>query len=137
MLLKGVFAKNERGYRLDERGYRLMKYQLFTNASKNNWRLLFVISEWFVYDTSWMLHLFEFVWALRSSVLVVFNNFLLIDATDRSKISNQKRFFIALDATDRSKISDQKRFFFTELSLYPLSFFANSPFKTEKPSDSN
>jgi len=84
-----------------------------------------------------MLHLSEFEWTLSSSVLVVFNNFLLIDATDRSKISNQKRFFIALDATDRSKISDQKRFFFTELSLYPLSFFANSPFKTEKPSDSN
>ena len=52
----------------------------------------------------------EFVWTLRSSVLVVFNNFLLIDATDRSKISSdQKRFFIAL-------------------SLYPLSFFANTPF---------
>ena len=40
----------------------------------------------------------------------VFNKFLLIDATDRSKISSdQKRFFIAL-------------------SLYPLSFFANTPF---------
>jgi len=36
---------------------------------------------WFVYDPSWMLHLSEFVWTLRSSVLVVFNNFLLIDAT--------------------------------------------------------
>ena len=33
------------------------------------------------------------------------------------------------DATDRSKIrSDQKRFF-SALSLYPLSFFANTPFK--------
>ena len=39
------------------------------------------------------------------SVWDVFNNFLLIDATDRSKIS-----------------SDQKRFFI------PLSFFANTPF---------
>ena len=58
-----------------------------------------------------MLHLSEFVWTLRSSVLVVFNIFLLIDATDRSKISSdQKGFFIAL-------------------SLYPLSFFANTPFK--------
>jgi len=58
-----------------------------------------------------MLHLSEFVWTLRPSVFVVFNNFLLIDATDRSKISSdQKRFFIAL-------------------SLYPLSFFANTPFK--------
>ena len=44
------------------------------------------------------------------SVWDVFNNFLLIDATDRSKISiDQKRFFIAL-------------------SLYPLSFFADTPF---------
>ena len=66
---------------------------------------------WFVYDPSWMLHLSEFVWALSSSVWVVFNNFLLIDATDRSKIN-----------------SDQKRFFFIALSLYPLSFFANTPF---------
>ena len=58
-----------------------------------------------------MLHLSEFVWTLPSSVLVVFNNFLFIDATDRSKIRNdQKRFFIAL-------------------SLYPLSFFANTPFE--------
>ena len=57
-----------------------------------------------------MLHLSEFVWTLRSSVLVVYNNFLLIDATNRSKISG-----------------DQKRFFIT-LSLYPLSFFANTPF---------
>jgi len=39
-------------------------------------------------------------------------NFLLIDATDRSKIS----------------YSDQKRFFIA-LSLYLLSFFANTPFK--------
>ena len=58
-----------------------------------------------------MLHLSEFVCTLRSSVLVVFNNFLLWDATVRSKISSdQKRFFIAL-------------------SLYPLSFFVNTPFK--------
>ena len=41
----------------------------------------------------------------------VFNNFLLIDATDRSKISG-----------------DQKRLFFA-VNLYPLSFFANTPFK--------
>ena len=63
------------------------------------------------YGLSRMLHLSEFVMTLRSSVVVVFNNFLLIDATDRSKISSdQKRFFIAL-------------------SLYPLSFFANTPIK--------
>ena len=48
-------------------------------------------------DQSRMLHLSEFVWTLLSSVLVVFNNFLFIDATDESKISSdQKRFFIAL-----------------------------------------
>ena len=46
-----------------------------------------------------------------SSTWVVFNNFLLIDATDRKKIS-----------------SDQRRLFFA-ISLYPLSFFANTPFK--------
>ena len=57
-----------------------------------------------------MLQLSEFVCSLRSLVWVVFNNFLLIDPTDRTKIS-----------------SDQKRLFFA-LSLYPLSFFANTPF---------
>ena len=62
-----------------------------------------------------MLHLSEFVRTLRSSVLVIFNNFLLIDATDKNKISSdQKRFFIAL-------------------SVYPLSFFANTPFNMDEP----
>ena len=76
----------------------------------NIWMICLELN-WFVYDPSWMLHLSEFVWALRSSVWVVFNNFLLLDATDRSKIS-----------------SDQKRFFIP-LSLYPISFLANTPFK--------
>ena len=59
-----------------------------------------------------MLQLFQFVWTLQSSAQEVFNNFLLIDATVRSKISsNQKRLFFAV-------------------SLYPLSFFANTSFKT-------
>jgi len=44
----------------------------------------------------------EFVWTLRSVVWVLFNNFLLIDTTNRSKIS-----------------IDQKCFFFA-VSLYPL-----------------
>ena len=73
---------------------------------------------WLFSDPSWMLQLSEFVWTLRSSVWVVFNNFLLIDATDRSKIS-----------------SDQKRLFFA-LRLYPLSFFAStllSEIKTNVP----
>ena len=44
-----------------------------------------------------MLQLSEFVWMIHSTVRVVFNNFLLIDATDRSKISNdQKRSFFAV-----------------------------------------
>ena len=42
----------------------------------------------------------------------VYFNFLLTDATDRSKFS-----------------SDQKRLFFA-VSLYPLLFFANTPFKS-------
>ena len=58
-----------------------------------------------------MLQFSQFGWTLSYSVWDVFNNFLLIDATDWSKISSdQKRIFIAL-------------------SLYPLSFFANTPFK--------
>ena len=57
-----------------------------------------------------MLHFSQFVWPLSYSVWEVFNNFLLIDETDRIKISSdQKRVFIAL-------------------ILYPLSFFANTPF---------
>ena len=57
-----------------------------------------------------MLQISEFVRSLRSSAWVI-NNFLLIDATDRSKIS-----------------SKQKCLFFAG-SLYPLSIFANTPFK--------
>ena len=56
-----------------------------------------------------MLHLSEFVWTLRSSVLVVFNNFLLMDTTARSKISSdQTRFF---------RIKPIPSFFFREHSL--------------------
>ena len=72
--------------------------------------MIYLKLNWFFYGLSRMLQFSQFVWALRSSVWDVFNNFLLIDASDRSKISSdQKRFFIAL-------------------SLYPLSFFANTPF---------
>ena len=47
-----------------------------------------------------MLQYSQFVWTLSYSAWDVFNNFLLIDATDRSKISSdQKRFFIALAYT--------------------------------------
>ena len=49
------------------------------------------------YDPRRMLPLSEFEWTLRYSVQVVFNNFLLIDATDRSEIgSNQKQLFFAV-----------------------------------------
>ena len=61
-----------------------------------------------------MLHLSEFVWTLRSSVWVGFNNFLVIDATDISKISSEKKTL------------------FNALSLYPLLFFANTPFKDKE-----
>ena len=52
------------------------------------------------YGLSDMLQFSQFVWPQSYEVSHVFNNFLLIDATDRSA-----------------------------LSLYPLSFFANTPFK--------
>ena len=86
-----------------------MKYQQSMLIGCNIWMICLELN-WLFYDPSWTLQFSEFVWTLRSSVWVVFNNFLLIDATDRSKIS-----------------SDQKRLFFA-VSLYPLSFFANTPF---------
>ena len=68
----------------------------------NIWMICLKLN-WFFYGLSDILQFSEFVWALSYSVWDVFNNFLLIDTTDRSKISiDQKRFFIAL-------------------SLYPLS----------------
>ena len=76
----------------------------------NIWMICLKLN-WFFYGLGHMLQFSQFVWALNYSVWDVFNNFLLIDATDRSKItSDKKRFFIAL-------------------SLYPLSFFVNTPFK--------
>ena len=43
-----------------------------------------------------MLQLSEFVWTLRSSIKEVFNQFLLIDVTDRGKISKDlNRLFFA------------------------------------------
>ena len=76
----------------------------------NIW-MLYLELNWFCSDPSRMLQISEFVRNLRSSVWDVFNNFLIIDAIDRRKISSdQKRLFIAV-------------------SLCPLSFFANTPFK--------
>ena len=77
--------------------------------SCNIWMLCLKLN-WLCYDPSPMLQLSEFVRNLCSSVWDVFNNFLIIDATDRRKISsNQKRLFIAVN-------------------LYPLSILANTPF---------
>ena len=78
----------------------------------NIWMICLKLN-WFFFGLSNMLQFSEFVWALSFSLWDVFNNFLLIDSTDRSKI-----------------ISYQKRFF-NALSLYPLSFFANTPFKNK------
>ena len=76
----------------------------------NIWMICLKLN-WFSYGLSRMLQISQFVWTPCYSIWDVFNNFLLIDSTDRRKISSdQKRFFIAL-------------------SLYPLSFFANTPFK--------
>ena len=68
---------------------------------------------WLFYDTNRMLQLSEFVcsWICMFFSINRFNNVLLIDATGRSNIS-----------------SDQKRLFFA-VTLYPLSFFANTSFK--------
>ena len=76
----------------------------------NMWMICLELN-WFFYGLSRRMQFSEFVWALSYSVWDVFNNFLVIDATNRIKISSdKKRFFIAL-------------------SLYPLSFFVNTPFK--------
>ena len=74
----------------------------------NIWMICLELN-WLFHDPSWMLLLSEFVWALCSLKWFVFNNFLLIDATDRSKIS-----------------SDQKRLFFA-VSLYPFHFSRTLP----------
>ena len=56
-----------------------------------------------------MLQFSKFVWAQSYAVSDVFNNFLLIDATDRSKISkNQKRFFITFFANTPCKNARNK-----------------------------
>ena len=110
-----MFAKNERGYRLYAIKKALLIATNFTSICcvyKEKIDLFEI--KLILYGLSSMLQFSQFIWSLSYSVWDVFNNFLLIDATDRSKIScDQKRFFIAL-------------------SLYPLSFFANTPFKNCK-----
>jgi len=40
--------------------------------------------------------------------------------------------FLIIDSTDRSKISSDQHLIFFDVGLYPLSFFANTPFNEEK-----
>ena len=80
-----------------------------------------------------MLQLSDFVRTLRSSAWVVFNNFLLIDATDRNKISSdQKRLFFAYNVEDIVVFLGLKVFnsnnsytslFFRETTINKYSFF--------------
>ena len=56
----------------------------------NIWMICLILN-WFCYGLSRMFQLPQFVWVLRSSVWDVFINFLLIDATDRSKISSDEK----------------------------------------------
>ena len=45
----------------------------------------------------------------------------------KDMVLKANNFFI--DATDRSKISSDQKRLFSAVSLYTLSFFANTPFK--------
>ena len=56
-----------------------------------------------------MLHLSKFIWTLRSSVGVVYNNFLLIDATDRSKFSSDQKRFLKNKNIEKFKKSNLNR----------------------------
>ena len=79
-----------------------MRRKIIMTIVCNIWMIYLELNLLF-YDPSRMLQLSEFVWTLRFSVWVVFNHFLLLNATNRSKIcSYQKLLFIAV-------------------SLYPLS----------------
>ena len=69
-----------------------------------------------------MLQLSEFVRTLRSSTWIILNNVLLIDATDKSKISSDQLLKLVIN-----QISSERLFF--AISLYPLSFFGNTLFK--------
>ena len=58
----------------------------------NIWMVSFK-SNLIIYDLNEILQLREFVWTLWTSVWVVFNHFLLLGATDRSKISSDHHQF--------------------------------------------
>ena len=80
----------------------------------NIWMICLKLN-WFFYGLSRMFQFSEFVWALSYSVWDVFNNFLLIDATDRSKI-----------------ISDQRRFFYRIKPIPPFHFSRTLPLNVKK-----
>ena len=91
--------KNTEFFVLDN-SLRLKVYRLSMIIGCNIWAICLKLN-WLFYDPSWMLQLSEFVWTLRSSVWVVFNNFLLIDATDKTKISsNHHRIFFDVSMND-------------------------------------
>ena len=75
----------------------------------NIWMICLKLNRFF-YGLSRMLHLSEFEWTFLG-------------------ISRFLTIFLLIDATDRSKISSDQKCFFIALSLHPLSFFANTPFK--------
>ena len=56
----------------------------------NIWMICLELN-WFFYDPSWTFQFSEFLWTVCASAWVVFNNFLFIDATDRSKISSDEK----------------------------------------------
>ena len=104
--LKGVFSKNERGYRLTAKNTFFWSLLILWNINNLRMRRKIIDDDWMwylndlfgikliFYDLSWILQLSEFLWTLRSSIWFVSNNFLLIDATERSKIiSDQKHLF--------------------------------------------
>ena len=98
--LKGVFAKNEREYRLTSKNNCIwsLPILLLSVASIKRKLLKMTYAEERSVHTNLescniglMLQLSEFKWTPRSSVLVVFNNVLLLDVTDRSKISSDQK----------------------------------------------
>ena len=71
---------------------------LYTKRIKNIMTYLIYLNDLFetkliFYDPSYILQLSEFVWMLRSSLFSkdVFNYFLLIDATGKSKIGRDQK----------------------------------------------
>ena len=63
----------------------------------NIWMICLKLNGFF-YGLSRMLQFSEFVWTVSYSLWDVFNKFLLIDATDRSKISSDQKCFLSHQA---------------------------------------